>query len=270
MVKAHLQSIFLIYLLFQLGFLLIGIPLKAQNEMRVDAVVGSFVGTEPRPINMDTFKQRIGYPPTAWERNIQGKVIVRVLVDEQGRYEQHEILLNPAPVLTKAVEAKLPMLRFTPAIQNGSPVKCWVTFPIHFKLAYPPDPNQPPPVTRTCHQSLEDALVSPDEVLELYLVGENLTSFPMEVLKLKNLQKLELRDNQISAIPDEIAQLTQLKHLGLHGNQLSDLPATVWTMKNLTYLDVSGNPFTQRKRHQLRRAHENVLQPKDEKGKVIW
>ena len=92
------------------------------------------VEEEPRPVNMDNIKKAIGYPAMAKEAEIEGKVIVRVLVDKQGKYKKHVVLKDPHPILTKAVEKKLNMLQFTPGIQGGQPIKVWVTIPFDFKL----------------------------------------------------------------------------------------------------------------------------------------
>ncbi len=92
------------------------------------------VEEEPRPVNMDDIKKLIGYPAMAKEAEIEGKVIVRVLVDKTGKYKKHVVLKDPHPILTKAVEKKLNSLQFTPGIQGGNPIKVWVTIPFDFKL----------------------------------------------------------------------------------------------------------------------------------------
>lgn len=89
---------------------------------------------EPRPVNMDDIRKLIGYPPMAKEAEIEGKVIVRVLVDKTGKYKKHIVLKDPHPILTKAVTGKLNKLQFTPGIQAGKPIKVWVTIPFDFKL----------------------------------------------------------------------------------------------------------------------------------------
>lgn len=92
------------------------------------------VEKEPVPVNMDVIRQRIGYPPLAKESGIQGKVIVRVLVGKNGKYEKHIVLKSPHKLLTEAVEKELPNLEFTPGIQAGKPIKVWVTIPFDFRL----------------------------------------------------------------------------------------------------------------------------------------
>lgn len=92
------------------------------------------VEKEPQPVNIDEIKKRIGYPPLAKEAGIQGKVIVRVLVGKNGKYEKHIVLRSPHKLLTEAVEKELPNLEFTPGIQAGKPIKVWVTIPFDFQL----------------------------------------------------------------------------------------------------------------------------------------
>ena len=92
------------------------------------------VEKEPAPVNMEDIKKLIGYPPPAKEAEIEGKVVVRILVGADGKYVRHIIVKNPHPILTKAVEDKLPALSFTPGIQAGKPIKVWVTIPFDFKL----------------------------------------------------------------------------------------------------------------------------------------
>ncbi len=89
---------------------------------------------EPQPVNLDDLKAAIGYPLMAKEAEIQGKVIMRVLVDKFGNYVKHIVLKDPHPILTNAVASKIDMLKMTPGIQSGKPIKVWVTLPFDFRL----------------------------------------------------------------------------------------------------------------------------------------
>lgn len=89
---------------------------------------------EPAPVNMDDLRRMIGYPPMAKEAEIEGKVILRVQVDKNGKYVKHLVIKDPHPILTKAVTDKIRNLSFTPGIQAGKPIKVWVTIPFDFKL----------------------------------------------------------------------------------------------------------------------------------------
>ncbi|MCS6894717.1 MAG: TonB family protein [Bacteroidia bacterium] len=107
---------------------------SAEEEEDPDPTATIQVEKGPVPTNMDDIKKRIVYPPLAKEANIQGKVIVRVLVGKEGRYERHIVLRSPHKLLTEAVEKELPNLSFTPGIKDGKPVKVWVTIPFDFSL----------------------------------------------------------------------------------------------------------------------------------------
>ncbi len=92
------------------------------------------VEKDPSPVNMDEFKKAVGYPPMMKEAGIQGKVMLRILVDKEGNYVKHVVLRSPHQMLTKAVEEKVRMIKFVPGIQAGKPIKVWVTLPVDFKL----------------------------------------------------------------------------------------------------------------------------------------
>ncbi len=85
---------------------------------------------EPVPLNLDSVKQLIRHPQAC----IEGKVIVRLLMDENGKYMKHIILKTAHPMCTEAVEPVLHLIRFTPALIEGKAVKSWVTIP--FKFGY--------------------------------------------------------------------------------------------------------------------------------------
>lgn len=95
------------------------------------------VEKEPQPLNYEEVRKRIGYPLLAKEAGIQGKVIVRVLVNKNGKYEKHIVLRSPHKMLTEAVERELPNLEFSPGIQAGRPVRVWVTTVFDFQLSEP-------------------------------------------------------------------------------------------------------------------------------------
>ncbi|MCZ2355250.1 MAG: TonB family protein [Bacteroidia bacterium] len=92
------------------------------------------VEKEAAPVNMDDIKKAIGYPPTAKEAGISGKVILRLLVGKDGSVVKHIVIKSPHKILTEAVVPHLSSLKFTPAIQANRPVQTWVTIPFDFRL----------------------------------------------------------------------------------------------------------------------------------------
>ncbi|MEM9934246.1 MAG: energy transducer TonB [Bacteroidota bacterium] len=86
------------------------------------------------PTNLPEIKQKIGYPNQAREKGIEGTVLIRILVDENGQYKFHKITADPNPLLTKAVEMYIDELNFTPEKRNGVNVQTWTTIPFIFSL----------------------------------------------------------------------------------------------------------------------------------------
>jgi len=93
-----------------------------------------FVEVEPQPVNLQEVIQKIGYPEEAVRENIEGNVVVRILVDEQGNYVKHAIVNQAPPALVNAVEAHISEISFTPALQNGKAIKYWKNLRFPFKL----------------------------------------------------------------------------------------------------------------------------------------
>ncbi|MFM5896156.1 MAG: leucine-rich repeat domain-containing protein, partial [Dolichospermum sp.] len=63
-----------------------------------------------------------------------------------------------------------------------------------------------------------------DEVTELDLSNNQISSLPREIGQLTNLQSLNIYNNQISSLPPEIGQLTNLQSLNIYNNQISSFP----------------------------------------------
>jgi TonB family protein len=114
---------------------------KSFHEPDINAFI--VVSEEPQALNIEEVRRQIGYPDIAREAGIEGMVVVRVLVDEQGNYMKHVMLKKAHPILAQSVERFLPYLKFTPAIQGNRPIKFWVSIPFRFKLNDPFNPGGP-------------------------------------------------------------------------------------------------------------------------------
>lgn len=88
----------------------------------------------------------------------------------------------------------------------------------------------------------------PDEVRELgnlktlkmRLMSPN-TNILTEIIKLKNLQELDVSGNNLAELSNDISKLTQLVSLNLSNNQLTTLPPTIVQLANLKYLNIREN-----------------------------
>ncbi|MBQ9254307.1 MAG: leucine-rich repeat domain-containing protein [Bacteroidales bacterium] len=82
----------------------------------------------------------------------------------------------------------------------------------------------------TCY-SLEEALENKDSVATLILKKKKLKEFPMEILDLKNLQRLDISRNYIKELPKEIVSLQHLHYINAAQNLLSFLPKEMAQMQ---------------------------------------
>jgi TonB family protein len=110
------------------------------------------VDREARPRNLAQLKQCVYYPDSAKQAGVQGKVILRVLVNEHGSYVRHLVARTPHPWLTEPAELCVPILQFEPATFRGKPVPMWVNVPLNFTLnessPATPDSITTPPAPR--------------------------------------------------------------------------------------------------------------------------
>lgn len=75
------------------------------------------------------------YPSEAVSKNIQGRVILEFIVDENGNISDAKVLRGVHPLLDEAAILMLgKMPRWTPGEQRGKPVKVKFRLPVQFKL----------------------------------------------------------------------------------------------------------------------------------------
>ncbi|NXD11532.1 LRC63 protein, partial [Nothocercus nigrocapillus] len=68
--------------------------------------------------------------------------------------------------------------------------------------------------------------------------------FPPQVLNIKTLQVLVLRNNPIKEIPNDISRLKTLKKFIISFNLLSELPPGLFLLDNLQHLDIAYNDIS--------------------------
>jgi len=75
------------------------------------------------------------YPVEARQSGTEGRVLIRVLIDEDGRVEEAEVVESqPAGVFDAAALKAIRGWRFSPAQRLGQPVAVRVDIPVSFKL----------------------------------------------------------------------------------------------------------------------------------------
>ena len=95
--------------------------------------------------------------------------------------------------------------------------------------------------------------VNPDSVYIVDLSGQNLTALPVDIMKYKNLERLDIYDNQITEIPVWFFELQNIKYFnigyqtwdGYKGNPITSIPLEITKFRKLESLDVSGCPVSE-------------------------
>lgn len=76
----------------------------------------------------------MSYPKEASDRNVQEfKVVVHIIIDEEGRAYPVRILQNPFPSVNDDLVKFVSGVRFTPPVKLGVPVKAEYAWPLIFK-----------------------------------------------------------------------------------------------------------------------------------------
>src|SRR5450759_498460 len=88
------------------------------------------------PQEMLQVKKRVDpkYPAILKVAGIEGEVSVRVSVNEEGTVEKAETIKASNPDFIPATIEAVKQWEFTPATDNGKPIKAEVTIPFKFKL----------------------------------------------------------------------------------------------------------------------------------------
>lgn len=111
-------------------------PISSSNVSTEDPERSLYRDAEiaPKALNLDSIHAWIGYPEAAQKQGIEGKVIVEVLVSQEGRYVKHRISSSSNQLFTDAVNKRVKYLRFSPGKKDNAPVKAWTKVPFRFQL----------------------------------------------------------------------------------------------------------------------------------------
>ncbi|MDQ7041486.1 MAG: energy transducer TonB [Rhodothermus sp.] len=82
----------------------------------------------------------IEYPEAAIRAGIEGRLVLRFIVETDGRPSRIQVIQPLHPLLDSAAVAALRRVRFIPGKQNGRPVRVRMQLPVRFRLL--PSPVQ--------------------------------------------------------------------------------------------------------------------------------
>lgn len=86
-------------------------------------------------VDLDELASRIRYPAIARTTDYKGRVVVRALIDADGRTIRTQVVESLVPILDSAVLQAVRETRFQPAtLPEGYPVSAWIYIPVNFTL----------------------------------------------------------------------------------------------------------------------------------------
>lgn len=94
-----------------------------------------FVDEIALPINgTAAIKAKVQYPRAALLAGLEGKVIAKVYIDESGKVNDVQFIKKVGGGLEDAVKKVLMDTRFSPALDDGRPVKAVTVLKFEFKI----------------------------------------------------------------------------------------------------------------------------------------
>ncbi len=110
----------------------VGVSMGDFKVSDADGPPPDFVPVEKQPQIVSQVMPK--YPDLAQRAGIEGRVLVKIWVDKDGKPHKAVVLKSDADIFNQpAVDAAM-AYRFTPAIMNKGPVAVWVVIPFTFKL----------------------------------------------------------------------------------------------------------------------------------------
>ena len=108
-------------------------PLSSSRLMDRATTKAEFPGG--RDMLFKFLQKNINYPQMERDNDIQGKVVLRLLVDETGEVGDIEILRHVSPGLDKeALRVVKALPKWKPATYNNKPVAVYYVLPVVFRL----------------------------------------------------------------------------------------------------------------------------------------
>lgn len=94
-------------------------------------MTGDTVDVVPRPVK----RAPLDYPPRAKSKEIEGYVVLSLLIDKQGKVEKAKVIeASPEGVFDNSALRSIKRWNFEPAYFNGKPVKSWANQTIRFEM----------------------------------------------------------------------------------------------------------------------------------------
>lgn len=104
-------------------------PIDQLNDN--DPAMDEFIPVEQMPVIIQRTVPE--YPSLARKANVEGKVVIKALVDENGNVTK-AVIIQGDDIFNQAAVDAIYKTKFKPAINGNRAVKVWITYPFIFKL----------------------------------------------------------------------------------------------------------------------------------------
>jgi protein TonB len=109
---------------------------QPEQESKEEKEPEIFVAVEQSPDcgGLQSLRQKVQYPKFARQAGIEGRVIVKFVVNEEGDVTNPTIIRGAHKLLNEEALRAVQQLECTPGKQRGTPVKVQMTMPVVFRL----------------------------------------------------------------------------------------------------------------------------------------
>jgi TonB family protein len=120
-------------LLLCIAFVL-SVSVRAIAQSTPNPSIDEFVSVDKEPQPLVPIGQLVQYPEVARRSGLEGVVMLRVLIGTDGSVDSVVVERSDYDVFKNAAIDAMQRAKYTPAMQNGKPLKVWTDAMIHFKL----------------------------------------------------------------------------------------------------------------------------------------
>lgn len=105
------------------------------QDIAIDPPAGPAVPAVADSMQLAILAAPMLYPPQLIRRGLEGTVLVRILVDREGKPAKIELgKSSGAPELDRAALSQVHRWRFQPMLKDGAAIEVWTTVPVKFTL----------------------------------------------------------------------------------------------------------------------------------------
>ncbi len=110
------------------------VDLHIEPVTETDPDTDAFIDVSDEPHEIQPLEKLINYPEVARRSGLEGKVVVSALIGKDGGVEKVVVEKSDYDLFKDAAVDAMKRAKFTPARQNGTALKVWITRTINFKL----------------------------------------------------------------------------------------------------------------------------------------